>query len=945
MPTRLQWTPELVSRFWNGLAETTVLEIMGFAALAGPVLLEFMAPWIKSQDRCLDYGGGSGELVGLMIEAGYRTAMFEPSINRLSKIKARIQEKPGFLGIISSDDATTFDFVVCSEVIEHILVPDTDNFMRSLTRKIAPGGLLFLTTPFAENLSASDVYCPCCDHLFHRWQHQRSWRIKDVEGLMTQWGLKTEWKGLVGFDDSVCVRDFHLRRQCGEQWPRCYEGKTPLIGRGDHIVYIGRKPIEPALSLSDPERLISAGLAVAKATGTTPIVVDPSSVNQIDAAVAANDLIEEHSTGAKGGGTNDERTESELRPEHGHDAIIVWLGSIELLQRAIEQGYIPRETEALVFEDQWRRARPVAGRDAEIGNFPSRGSRNWTIFVPRNPRIVRQIQRILRQIQRYPYARRVQPWLDRREGAVRSTLLSPHAFPYRLSHFVERRVVLGIASLGSGGAEKQMVNTAQGLRARGLDDVHLLVEHLHDLPENAFYLEEAKQVATGVHAVPNDVQGIRPWSSVGPEFRDVLGNYLMSRVLSAAAVIKKVAPEIVHTSLDWTNITIGIAAVLAGVPKIFVSGRNLAPTHFEFFQWFMYPCYRALAAHPGVRILNNSNAGRRDYARWLKLKPAAINVVRNGLATEEFPIVDNLARRAARSQFGIGNDVRVVAGAFRLSAEKRPLLWIQTAAKIEARLSNVIFLLCGIGPMEAQVRSKVAALGLESCIRFLGVRKDIHTVFSSADLVLQTSLQEGTPNTLIEAQAMGIPVVTTAAFGAAETVDHGVTGLVVRDDTSTGLADAAVSILTDPAFGRSAQVAGPKFIEARFGFDRMVDETLLAYSDGGATWAVKFLPEPVRRRAYVPIDAPIRNIGHAWTVQLPANVPDGDGPDDTPKSNLRLFEDEVELGPPYAPHDEIRQLGGGRYSHWGRALYFSTSDNTSPLLNGRSYAIRVTAGK
>jgi hypothetical protein len=218
------------------------------------------------------------------------------------------------------------------------------------------------------------------------------------------------------------------------------------------------------------------------------------------------------------------------------------------------------------------------------------------------------------------------------------------------------------------------------------------------------------------------------------------------------------------------------------------------------------------------------------------------------------------------------------------------------------------------------------------------------TVFSTADLVLQTSLQEGTANTLIEALAMGIPVITTAAFGAAEAVDHGVTGLVVRDDTSSGLADAAVSILTDPAFGRFAQVAGPKFIEARFGFDRMVDETLLAYAYAGVSWAVEFLPEPLRHCAYVPIDAPIQDSGHSWTVELPANVPDGDGPDCAPRSYLRLFEDEVELGPPYALHDQIRQLGGGRYSHWGRALYFSTSDNTSPLLNGRSYAIRVTEG-
>lgn len=56
-------------------------------------------------------------------------------------------------------------------------------------------------------------------------------------------------------------------------------------------------------------------------------------------------------------------------------------------------------------------------------------------------------------------------------------------------------------------------------------------------------------------------------------------------------------------------------------------------------------------------------------------------------------------------------------------------------------------------------------------------------------------------------------------------------------------------------------------------------------------------------------------------------------------SNLRLTENGVPLGPPHSPHDEIRALGEGRYSHWGDAVWFSTSDNSDPRTNGRAYAI------
>jgi hypothetical protein len=59
-------------------------------------------------------------------------------------------------------------------------------------------------------------------------------------------------------------------------------------------------------------------------------------------------------------------------------------------------------------------------------------------------------------------------------------------------------------------------------------------------------------------------------------------------------------------------------------------------------------------------------------------------------------------------------------------------------------------------------------------------------------------------------------------------------------------------------------------------------------------------------------------------------------------SSLLLFEDGRPLGPPHAPHDQLRALGGGRFSHWGAHLYFSTSDNSDPRFNGRRYTVKET---
>jgi hypothetical protein len=56
-------------------------------------------------------------------------------------------------------------------------------------------------------------------------------------------------------------------------------------------------------------------------------------------------------------------------------------------------------------------------------------------------------------------------------------------------------------------------------------------------------------------------------------------------------------------------------------------------------------------------------------------------------------------------------------------------------------------------------------------------------------------------------------------------------------------------------------------------------------------------------------------------------------------SMLILLEDDLPLAAPHTVHDEIRRLGRGRYSHWGRCIYFSTSDNTDPRNNGRVYKL------
>ncbi|WCS26424.1 GSCFA domain-containing protein [Methylobacterium sp. NMS14P] len=81
--------------------------------------------------------------------------------------------------------------------------------------------------------------------------------------------------------------------------------------------------------------------------------------------------------------------------------------------------------------------------------------------------------------------------------------------------------------------------------------------------------------------------------------------------------------------------------------------------------------------------------------------------------------------------------------------------------------------------------------------------------------------------------------------------------------------------------------------------------------------------------------------GHLWLYGISAGS-EGKDATDPAYTRVDLFEDALKLGPADALHDDIRSRGGGRFSHWKSDLYFSTSDNSSPLTNGRTYTLRFT---
>ena len=399
---------------------------------------------------------------------------------------------------------------------------------------------------------------------------------------------------------------------------------------------------------------------------------------------------------------------------------------------------------------------------------------------------------------------------------------------------IPRRVLLVNAGLAAGGAERQIVNTLIALKASGqCESVALLAEYIDHVQNLDFFLHELEaagiEVSQVEHVVSLSDDGL---SSVQPEVADLLADItpgLIEEILNLVEELRHRRPEVVHAWQDSSSIKVGIAAVIVGVPRIVLASRNVTPMNFTYYQDYMYPAYRALASMEYVRFLNNSEAGATDYTQWLGLPRERFAVVRNGVDLDGLRRVDNKAISEYRQSVGIPENAQVVGSIFRFWAEKRPMLWLQTAALVATRYPDVHFLVIGEGPMRREMEAFINNSGLKGRVHLPGARPEVATPLSTMNIFLLTSEFEGTPNVVLEAQWLGVPVVTTDAGGTSESFEHGVTGLLATSPAVEEIATLVVEYLADTNKTEKVAIHARRFVESIFGTSRMIEETIDLY--------------------------------------------------------------------------------------------------------------------
>ena len=384
-------------------------------------------------------------------------------------------------------------------------------------------------------------------------------------------------------------------------------------------------------------------------------------------------------------------------------------------------------------------------------------------------------------------------------------------------------------ALPPGGAERQWFYLAVGLKRAGYRVHFLVIDWLEGL--NAHYVPLLR--ANGLEPIEigrrdtsrflgASIKDKRAFELMAPD-----GNPFGIKLVQLAALLMEIRPRAVFAQLDWTNLAAGIAAHVADVPRVILSFRNYNPSHMAYLNldWLL-PCYRALAASHRVLFSGNAHIPNQDYADWIGIPGEQVTYIPNAIEEEDLdlPTAEQVAALRVELQLAWGQPV--VLGVFRLSEEKQPILFLEVCARLVREVPELKVLIAGVGPLNGQMRSLLAELGLGDSVRLLGRRDDVATLMSVASLVLLTSSREGMPNVLMEAQLLGVPVVATRVGGVPDVIRHGETGLVAEPGDSEGLAVACLTLLRDSNLARAMGVKGKAWMHDFFSKEQMVNRYL-----------------------------------------------------------------------------------------------------------------------
>jgi glycosyltransferase involved in cell wall biosynthesis len=379
-------------------------------------------------------------------------------------------------------------------------------------------------------------------------------------------------------------------------------------------------------------------------------------------------------------------------------------------------------------------------------------------------------------------------------------------------------------SLRHGNLDRLIVGTAALLRARGMEaDVLLLYNR-----SRAHLLGEDQATLPDIHPLVADAQshGVTAWQQLDSS---PLSPQLLLAILRE---IRQRKYDLLHTHDVKTNVLGVLAGRLAGIPVV-------ATAHG-------YP--RAIRRNDVYRLLDLRilrlcqqvicvSEGLRQELLAAGLNARRLTVVHNGIS------VTTVCRGAAAGAHDLRHDLGlrpgdVIAMAIgRLSTEKGHSYLLRACQVVAAQRPHLHLVIVGDGPLRASLEREAAHLGIGKRVFFLGFRADVPALMIQSELLVHPSLSEGLPNVILEAMALGLPVIATAAGGIPELIRDGETGLIVPAADVEALASAMLRLIDHPEAAHTLARQGHDSVVANFTVERMAEGLATVFAESARSSA------------------------------------------------------------------------------------------------------------
>ncbi len=277
---------------------------------------------------------------------------------------------------------------------------------------------------------------------------------------------------------------------------------------------------------------------------------------------------------------------------------------------------------------------------------------------------------------------------------------------------------------------------------------------------------------------------------------------LLLELLDIRRVLRDFRPRVLHVHTPIAAFLGRLAGRLERVPLVVYTAHGFY--HHEGMPFLKRKFFESLESFALRHWTDLLFTVSREDAAWAEGKVKRLVWIGEGV---------DLRDLVPKKRFS--KEVTVLV-ASRVVREKGLFELVEASKVVLEEFPDALFVLAGDGPDMLELKRFAESLGVAERWRFLGWRDDVPELMAAAQLFVLPSWREGMPRSILEAMAMGLPVVATDIRGCREEVVHGETGLLVPPKNPEALAEAILKILKDPELAERMGEAGRQRVEELF---------------------------------------------------------------------------------------------------------------------------------